>query len=141
MNKRTKLYLDIDGVLLTKHNTQAADGAVELIDFILDNFDCYWLTTHCRDGHADELMKMLSEYFSDVIIQKIAIIKPTIWNTLKTEAIDFSSVFYWLDDYVFEAEKKVLMSKKSLCQLIMVDLNNKNELYGIIQKLKGISNY
>lgn len=38
-----KLYLDIDGILLTKRNPRAADGAIELIDYVLSNFDCYWL--------------------------------------------------------------------------------------------------
>ena len=106
----------------------------------MDNFDCYWLITHCRDGHADELLKMLPKYFSDVDIQYMAIIKPTMWNTLKTEAIDFISDFYWLDDYVFEAEKKIMMPEKCLCQLIMVDLNNTDELHSVIQKLKKLTN-
>ena len=79
-----KIYLDIDGVLLAQRHKKAADGSVELIDFIVNKFDCYWLTTHCRDGHTDGLIKMLSEYYSDDVIKKISMIKPTDWDALKT---------------------------------------------------------
>ena len=51
-----KLYLDIDGVLLTTKNTKAANGAIEFIDFALSNFECYWLTTHCKDGSSNQVL-------------------------------------------------------------------------------------
>ena len=41
-----KLYVDIDGVLLNYENDGQADHSIELIDYITEEFDCYWLTTH-----------------------------------------------------------------------------------------------
>lgn len=41
-----KLYLDIDGVLLTKRNVKAAPFGPEFIDRVAERFDCYWLTTN-----------------------------------------------------------------------------------------------
>lgn len=130
-----KLYLDIDGVLLTNRNPRAADGAIELINFILSMFDCYWLTTHCRESSSTNVLRMLASYFPQSVIEKLKQIKPTQWNTLKTEAIDFNSDFYWLDDYVLEAEKKELEHHKCLNNLLLVDLKNDNELTNIMQKL------
>lgn len=135
-NNKCKLYLDIDGVLLTTKNIKAVDHAEIFIDFILENFDCYWLTTHCRGGNNDNLLKMLSEYFPNNIIKKISKIKPTLWDTLKTEAIDFNCDFLWLDDYVFEAEKKVLKENNCSDNLLIVDLKNEDELSSTICILK-----
>lgn len=124
---KKRLYIDVDGVLLSKHNTQAASGVIGLLDYIIEHYDCYWLTTHCH-GDTGGLLKMMSQYFSFEYLEKMRDIKPTQWDALKTEAIDFSSDFYWLDDYVFNAEKEVL--KNHLCsdRLIIVDLDKKDEL-------------
>lgn len=130
-----KLYLDIDGVLLTNRNPRAADGATELIEFILSRFDCYWLTTHCRENSSTNALRRLALYFPESVIEKLKQIKPTQWNTLKTEAIVFNSDFYWLDDYVLEAEKKELERHKCLQNLLLVDLMNDNDLTKIMQKL------
>lgn len=130
-----KLYLDIDGVLLTNRNPRAADGAIELIDFILSRFDYFWLTTHCRENNTTNALRMLASYFPQSIIEKLKQIKSTQWNTLKTEAIDFNSDFCWLDDYVLEAEKKELERHKCLNNLLLVDLKNDNELMNLMQKL------
>ena len=64
-----KLYLDIDGVLLTKRNTRAADGAIELIEYALSNFDCYWLNTHCRTNDTKDVLRYLAEYFPKTSLQ------------------------------------------------------------------------
>ena len=130
-----KLYLDIDGVLLTTKNTKAANGAIEFIDFALSNFECYWLTTHCKDGNSSQILKLLAQYFSDDVVEKLKKVKPTKWDTLKTEGIDFESDFFWLDDYVFEAEKKVLEKHNCLENLILVNLYNKNEISRVKQKI------
>lgn len=132
-----KLYLDIDGVLLTPKNTRAADGAIEFIDLALSNFDCYWLTTHSKNGNNDQVLKLLAQYFPEDVIEKLKTVKPTKWDTLKTEGIELRSDFYWLDDYAFEAEKQVLKKNCRLDNLILVDLNNKDEL---VKKIKFLIN-
>ena len=125
-----RLYIDIDGVLLTNKHTQRPHYAVEFIDYVTSTFDCYWLTSHCKEGENSikPLLQYLSRYYDEETIEKLKTIKPTSWETAKTEAIDFNSDFYWLDDYVFEFEKKILERQHKLDRWIEVDLSNINEL-------------
>ena len=60
-----KVYLDIDGVLLTKSNTNVAEGAIDLLNYILQNYDCYWLTTHCRNNDRSSVIGYLSKFFTN----------------------------------------------------------------------------
>jgi hypothetical protein len=129
-----KLYLDVDGVLLTAKETHIADHVVPFIDYIIDNFECYWLTTHCK-GDTKAVLNHLSEYFDQSIVEKLKVVKPTSWNTLKTEAIDFSSDFYWLDDNPMQFEIDIINSKSLGDRLIIVDLDKKDELQEIMKRL------
>jgi len=132
-----KIYIDIDGVLLKK-NLIIPDYAEEFISFLTINFDCYWLTTHCRGGNNDAI-DYLSKYYDEETIEHLELIKQTDWTTLKTEAIDLMSAFIWLDDYPFESEKSVLKAHHQNDALIIVDLNRKNELVRIQEKIKTIA--
>ena len=134
MNLNCKIYLDIDGVLLEKSG-RIPDFAVEFISFITKNFSCFWLTTHCRGGE-NKAVQYLSMYYPTEVIEKLRTISPAYWNDLKTEAIDLNSVFFWLDDYAMEAEKKVLNSCNKLNSLILVNLKNRNELKVVLDKIK-----
>lgn len=122
-----KLYLDIDGVLLTKRRPQAADYAAEFIAFITAHFDCYWLTTHCK-GDNQVVCAYLTEYFDPQTMKKLTAVKPTCWNALKTDAIDFDHRFVWLDDAPLIAEKVMLEELGKTDCLIMVDLQRPDEL-------------
>lgn len=122
-----KLYLDIDGVLLTARNPRPADYAKEFIEFVTANFDCYWLTTHCQ-GDAKPASDYLSEYFDETTMELLRTIKPTRWGALKTDAIDFDSEFVWIDDYAMLAEKEVLKGHKALQALMLIDLSGQNNL-------------
>ena len=135
----TKLYLDIDGVLLTTKNTRRPEYAVEFIDFVTSTFDCYWLTTHCREGERSigSLLRYLADYYDAATIDKLSKIKPATWSTVKTEGIDWDSDFYWLDDYLFEAERRVLELHRKLDRCVEVNLNNENELLRIKRLLEA----
>ena len=130
-----KLYLDIDGVLLTTKHPQAADGAAEFVEFITGHFDCYWLTTHCQ-GNAYTALNYLSEYFDRAIMTQLQTIKPTRWGALKTDAIDFDSDFIWIDDYVMQAEIVELKKHNALDSMIQEDLYGNNNLGAITKQLK-----
>ena len=132
-----KLYIDIDGVLLNYDTDSKADHSVELIDYITKEFDCYWLTTHCK-GDSKPAVEYLSGYFPDETIQKLRKIKPTYWEDMKTEGIDFDSDFIWLDDYPFQAELSVLRNFCAEKSLYRVNLSNKDELLNVMTFLKGI---
>lgn len=128
------LYIDIDGVLLTSHHTQPAPGAVELIDYVTQHFDCYWLTSYCR-GDARPVLKLLSKYFDKHTMSKFQSVHPTQWHNHKGEAIDVESDFYWLDDNPSRAAIQMLKDHECLDRLIVVDVNREDELKGIAEYL------
>lgn len=130
------LYLDIDGVLLDYATDGPAENAAIFIDFITSEFDCHWLTTHCQ-GDSTTAVEYLAEYFPPEVIAKLKVVKPTVWRTLKTEGIDFSKPFIWLDDCPFQAEIEMLDSKGASDSLFKVNLGNRDELLGVIEFLKN----
>ena len=132
-----KIYLDIDGVLLTK-DKKVPEYGEELLSNLTWNHDCYWLTTHCHGGGSNAV-EYLSQYYPDSILEKLGGIKQTDWMTLKTEAIDFDSDFIWLDDCPFESEKNVLRKYNKINSLMIVDLNREGELRLIQEKIELIS--
>lgn len=107
------------------------------IDFILDKYDCYWLSTHCK-GDKEPLLKYLSEFYSTEIITKFDKFKVTNWSTFKTEAVDFNSDFIWLDDQPLATELKILEEKHVLESLVIVELEREKEIKRIIDILKNI---
>ena len=132
-----KIYLDIDGVLLTKEKTLPEYGE-EFLSYLPQNHDCYWLSTHCHGG-GNNALEYLSQYYPDSILKKLGGIEQTDWMTLKTEAIDFDSDFVWLDDCPFESEKNVLKEHNKINALVIVDLNREGELRLIQEKIELIS--
>lgn len=124
----TNIYLDIDGVLLA-NDKNPAKHADEFIKFVVENYPVYWLTTHCKgpDHYCEEL---LSRFFSEETMKYIRQIKPTGWNTWKTEAIDFSSPFLWFDDDLFEKEREALEKHGVLENWIEVDIRKNEDALG-----------
>ncbi len=103
-----KIYLDIDGVILG--TASPAGDVASLLTLLLDRFPgkVYWLTTHCRGG-ADRTEEWLRGKLPDALADRLCReVLPTDWNTLKTEAIDFSEPFLWLDDGLLWSERRIL---------------------------------
>jgi hypothetical protein len=115
-----KIYLDVDGVLLGQEsgNVVLARHAEKLIDFLIENFDVYWLTTHCS-GDARRVISYLSRYAPQSLIEKLSSIKPTRFGVVKTDAI--SGDFYWLDDNPLQAEIAELRRREKLDRWIDVN--------------------
>ena len=130
----TKLYLDIDGVLLTKRLTKPADNVAQFIEYLTENFECFWLTTHCK-GTERTALQYLKQFLEARVMEQLESVKPTMWTTMKTEALDLTSDFYWLDDNPFQMEIEFLRLHEKLDRLILVDLNNKDELLKIKKRL------
>ena len=114
------LYIDIDGTLITRHG-EPAPFLKEFLEAATSRHDCYWLTSHCRAGgnRAEEYLRRVlpEEYWP-----YLDYFMPADWNTLKTEAIDFTKDFLWFDDYALEAEKEVLKGRGAASQHVHVDL-------------------
>ena len=132
-----RLYLDIDGVLLTKHPVAAAPGGAAFIDFVTARFACYWLTTHCK-GNADVAVQYLSRFYDAATVAQVQTWQPTTWDTLKTEALLEATDFFWLDDAPFGSEQLALDQRGLLHRLITVDLVRPDELQQIQQLLKRL---
>lgn len=127
-----KIYLDIDGVILKKNLTIPEYGE-EFIAYLITNYNCYWLTTHCK-GDTQDAINHLSQFYPPSTVEQLKMIKQTNWESLKVEAVDLNSDFIWLEDYPFESEKIVLKKANKINSLITVDLKREDELKSI-QKL------
>ena len=137
------IYLDIDGTILLDNLENAGQYAVSLGLFLttLGNLQAdgvikmYWLTTHCRNGDNTQVLEYLKQRLEphdfDLIIRMK--IKPTTWNEFKTEAIDFSKDFLWLDDDATLQEQEVLKTHKVEHKLVKIDLQkNKYQLKTLV---------
>ncbi|ATX79708.1 hypothetical protein Ga0123461_1290 [Mariprofundus aestuarium] len=104
-----KLFLDIDGVLIGKHNSRpvVARGVTPFLEFVTANFDCYWLTTHCQ-GNVETVIRYLTPFFSADQLDLIGKIKPTSFKTLKTEALPNEKDFIWIEDQLLWCERKFI---------------------------------
>ncbi|MBI1286484.1 MAG: hypothetical protein GC178_02795 [Flavobacteriales bacterium] len=135
----TKLYLDIDGVILTTKNPRPAPFAVSFLEHAVSNFDCYWLTTHCK-GNSQTALNYLANYFDPDSMELVKKVKATDWSTLKTEAIDLGSDFFWLDDHPLQAELKAMKEIDRLDRVIIVNLNREGELQQVLTQILQESN-
>ncbi len=115
------LYLDIDGVLLA-NEANLSIGAADFIKYAADNFEVYWLTTHCTDGTTDHAIEYLQRGTNENLRPWLEKFKPVTWNLKKTEAIDFSKPFLWFDDDCFSGEKQDLHEHDAFNSWIEVDL-------------------
>jgi hypothetical protein len=129
------IYLDIDGTLLHKKTGQLANYLKEFLEYILKNHKVFWLTTHCRGGANRSVEHIIQKNNPpEDIIDLFNKITPTDWNLRKTEAIDFKQEFIWLDDCLFEDDKRVLRKNNALDNLVEIDLDKKpNQLKDLIE--------
>ncbi len=128
------IYLDIDGVILDK-DLKPVKHLKGFLKHITDNHEVYWLTTHCK-GDSEATLSYLSRFLDKDIIELLKKVKPTSWNTLKTEAIDFTKDFVWLDDFIFPTERRVLEQKNKLDCWIEANLNDSEDI--LLQILKHL---
>ena len=127
-----KVYLDIDGVILA-NDKQVANYADEFIKYLVENYDVYWLTTHCK-GDSNYTIELLMRFFNPETIEILKKIKPTNWQTWKTEAIDFNEDFLWFDDELFEEEIQILKSNNKYDSWVPIDLSkNVNQLKTLLK--------
>ena len=133
------IYLDIDGVL--RGVASPVEDVVELLNYILTNYpdSAYWLTTHCRQGYNHTRAALLdSELPRDLAEKASEMIKPTDFSVLKTEGIDFTKPFIWLDDNLFESEKRVLESHNCLSSHFLMNPRDPEMAKKALALLKSI---
>ena len=127
------VYLDIDGVLLASEK-QPALHVHNFVEHLVSNYSVYWLTTHCRvaDDYPYQPLYVL-RLLEPETLTLLKQVRPTRWDTLKTEAIDFSQPFRWYDDDVFDEEVEMLRRHNALKSWIKIDLaSNPNQLSALL---------
>lgn len=126
------VYLDIDGVLLA-NDKYVANYSKEFLKYITDNHYVYWLTTHVH-GNTEWVYEYLSRFFDSDAIESIKKIKVTDkdWDIAKTEAIDFTKPFIWIDDDCYPEEYDELIRHGVFTNWVEIDLAKDNE------QLKGL---
>lgn len=130
------IYLDIDGVILA-NDKNGANYVHEFLEHITTKYpdSTYWLTTHCQ-GNAQTAVERLREVLKPETIELLSNIKPTRWDTAKTEAIDFTKPFLWFDDDLYDEERIDLEKYGVISGWIEVDLSkNENHLKELIKIL------
>lgn len=136
MSGKTKLYIDINGTLINKKKQCASQHVEEFVDFVLSNYDCYWLSPECCYP-IEETKIYLSNFFTPTVVEKLIAIKQTYWTTSKTEAINFNEDFIWLDSYIFGYEREILKRNNKTRNVLLLE-GKETDLLDTINQLKGI---
>lgn len=132
------IYLDIDGVLLTKQG-KPADFLNEFLDYITGHHTVYWLTTHCK-GDPAPAVEHLKRVLAPDLHPYLESIKATDWDALKTDGIDFAQEFRWLEDFPMQSEIAVLESNGASDNLIVIDLKRDPlQLKKVIQEISALN--
>ncbi len=116
------VYLDSDGVLVANEKS-AAHYADEFLQAVLVAYpdSTYWLTTHNWRGE-NGTKEVLAPHLKPETVPLLDKIKPSVWNEMKTDGINFSEKFIWLDDDLWEDELKVLEQHNATDNFILIDL-------------------
>ena len=128
------IYLDVEGVLMNRG--KPARHLKEFLKYLTDHHDVYWLTTLCR-GDAKNVVCYLKKFLDEETLSYCRKIKATNWRTWKTEGIDFSQDFRWLDNCLFPKESDDLDDNDAGGKWIEIDLQIKPNILGtIIEELR-----
>lgn len=116
------VYLEINGVLLSSE-TRVANYADEFLQAILEKYpnSTYWLTLHNWNGE-NRTKEVLTPHLTPETVKLLDKIKPTKWNDVKTEAINFDEDFLWFDSHLWPDELKALEEHEAAEQFILVKL-------------------
>lgn len=125
------LFIDVDAVLLGKKNPSdvhqtLASGCEDFIDYALNNFECYWLTSHCR-GSTEPVLNYLQPYTTPSLRSKLEQINATNYKTFKTEALHGD--FLWIDDSPTAYEIDYLDKRDWLNRWLQV--NTRQDFHGL----------
>lgn len=128
------IYLNIDEVPLIK-DKKIAQYADDFLEAILKKYpDSTYFLAAKGESDARDILRPFLKPETAFLLDKI---KPSKWNELKTEAIDFETDFLWFDNDLWPDELKILEKNEALERFIMV---NPNKDPDILQKLAQVVN-
>jgi hypothetical protein len=128
----TIIYLDIDDVLLRRYadsRFELSPYAEEFLDYLVDHHDTRWLTTRCRHGLPNDVARAFRHALqvtslSPMLAAVIDKVSPSLWSRCKTEVIDLTTDFYWLDDNPTPAALQSLIQNGRLDRWIEVRVDH-----------------
>jgi len=144
------LYLDIDGSLIMtteRHlasNCVIGHGCLEFLQYATRHFECRWLTFHAREGFTNNVSRVFRQAIGVNALPKewlliLDNIKPAPWCLHKTDGIDFTTDFYWLDDAASEYDLRILAARQMSNRLIKAHLNHfASDLYRVREILDDV---
>ncbi|HSX19460.1 MAG TPA: hypothetical protein VLE91_05030 [Candidatus Saccharimonadales bacterium] len=136
---KPNIYLGIDGVILTRGVIPAL-YLDRFLKYLMENFTVSWLSSRCR-GSSETTDKYLSQFLPKSTMDLIKKIKPTNFSLDRTEAIDFSKNFFWLDKELFDSEKNTLKAHNKYNSWIELNLIDcPNQLLNIINSKNTFKN-
>lgn len=118
-----RLFLDIDGVLLTAQPGNGPMGLAlkehvdEFLIWATSYFDCYWLTGWAPGGY----MGMINDKLLPHLPPEAQHISIGLWNDIKTEGLPQDKNWIWIDDNLLRNERERLEEIGCLRNFILVD--------------------
>jgi len=136
------IYLDIDGTLihedLTERLGKPANGLPEFLQAI-QHHNLFWLTTHCREGDPARPIGILKRVTDESLHPIIESIKGTVWDTTKTQGIDWSKDFIWFDNEIASYEWDKFQGATENQQVIEVNIReNHDHLVELTEEMKSL---
>jgi len=137
----TNVYLDIAGTLVYTNQygqRMAALGLEELL-VSLRPHTTFWLTTYCTDGDPTRAQEIMKALVPTSLHEDIMRVRPTVWSVQKTEGVDWTQPFIWLDDTIGPEERRRFTTTLPQQRFIQINLHqNPHQLHDIAALLSTI---
>jgi hypothetical protein len=129
------IYLDIYGTLIASASSIADREA--LLNYLLDNFAgrIHWLTSYSEPRIREVLAR---EYNEELLERLINSVKYQPYNYHKTDGIDFTKKFIWLDDNLTEADYYTLKEYGALDNQIHIDPHDSYAISNALKLIRSI---
>jgi hypothetical protein len=140
------IYLDVDGVLLRRSRVsrggfELSPYAEEFLAQLVASHNVFWLTTRCRAGMPNDVARafrhaMQVASLPPKLAKLINAVEPAEWNSCKTEGIDLTANFFWIDDNPTPKALQVLATHGCLDRWIKARTDhNANDLLRVARVL------
>jgi hypothetical protein len=140
------IYLDVDGVLLRRSwvshgGFELSPYAEEFLAHLVASHNVFWLTMRCRAGMPNDVARafrhaMQVASLPPKLAKLINAVEPAEWNSCKTEGIDLTANFFWIDDNPTPKALQVLATHGGLDRWIKARTDhNANDLLRVARVL------
>jgi hypothetical protein len=128
-NRKPRLYIDVDGVILGLYGEpeefQMRPAVNSFLRWADEHFECVWLTAWGARANALVRMCQFNREFPAAV-----------WHRSKTEGIDFTGEWFWIDDDLLDGERVDLEEHAVLDRHIRVDLHGSDALVVVRRQLE-----